>query len=195
MIWGFIDYENTGTLECIDFQAYQRIYVFCGSKNSKINLGDAAISEFLSIEIIRLKTTGADNLDFHIAYYLGKFSEKASKDVEFHIITNDNGFNGLVNHIKKTGRNCKKVAFQAKIKKKPNKPTVQLSPCAELAVSRLESIDGRKRPRKKAKLENWIGSQCRTVDENINPQVILKELNNAGLVTSVGTDIKYQLKR
>ncbi len=193
MNWAFVDYENMGSLENIDYQAYQRIFVFCGPKNSKINLGDAVFSEFIRIEIIRLKTMGENNLDFHIAYYLGKFSETANQDIEFHIITKDNGFNGLVNHIKKTGRKCKKVTPQAKQKKETRPSPVTLSPCAELTVTRLKSIDGRKRPRKKDKLENWIGSQCRTVDNNIDSQAVLKELKRAGLVISTDADIKYQL--
>lgn len=194
MIWAFVDYENTGSLEGVDYKLYQRVFVFCGPKNSKIKLGNADFSEFISIEIIKLKTMGADNLDFHIAYYLGKYSEIANQDIQFHIISKDNGFNGLVNHIKKTGRKCKKVALQEKPKKKSKTSSVVLSPCAELAVTRLASIDGRKRPRKKDKLENWIGSQCRMVGDNIDPLTILNELNGAGLVISTGTDIKYQLK-
>ena len=195
MIWAFVDYENTGSLEGIEYEAYERILVFCGPKNSKIKIGSAAFSEFLSIEIIKLKTTGADNLDFHIAYYLGKFSETADKNIEFHIITKDNGFNGLVNHIKKTGRRCKKIATKLVDKPQPKSTLVKLSPCAELAVSRLKSIDGRKRPRKKDKLENWIGSQCRTIENAINPEEVMKELHSLGLVISTGTDIKYLLKR
>ncbi len=193
MNWAFVDYENVGSLAGVDYQAYQRILVFCGPKNSKINLGDAEFSEFIRIEIIRLKTMGDNNLDFHIAYYLGKFSETANQDIEFHIITKDNGFNGLVNHIKKTGRKCKKVAIQVRPKKKTKPSPVTLSSCAELAVTRLKSIDGRKRPRKKDKLENWIGSQCRTVNGNIDSQAVLKELKRAGLIISTGADIKYQL--
>jgi len=195
MIWAFVDYENTGSLDGIDYKLYQRILVFCGPKNSKIKLGNAEFSEFISIEIIKLKTTGADNLDFHIAYYLGKYSQIVCQDIEFHVISKDNGFNGLVNHIKKTGRKCKKVTIQEKLKNKTKQPSVPLSPCAELAVTRLTSIDGRKRPRKKEKLANWIGSQCRTVGGDIDPLAILKELNLAGLVISTGTDMKYQLKR
>ena len=195
MIWAFVDYENTGSLEGVDYKLYQRVIVFCGPKNSKIKLGDADFSEFISIEIIKLKTMGADNLDFHIAYYLGKYSEIASQDIEFHVISKDNGFNGLVNHIKKTGRRCKKVTIQEKSNRNSKPPPVPLSPCAELAVTRLASIDGRKRPRKKEKLANWIGSQCRTVGGDIDPLAVLKELNLSGLVISTGVDIKYQLER
>ena len=143
-IWGFVDYENIGSLNNIEFSNYQRLFVFCGPKNPNIKLGNAVITEFIKIEIIKLKTSGANNLDFHIAYYLGKFSQTAAEDIQFHIITRDNGFNGLVNHIKKTGRLCKKMNLE--IEGKPQ--IVKLSPCAELTVERLTQIDGRKRPRK-----------------------------------------------
>ena len=190
MILAFVDYENIGSLEGMDFQKYQRIFVFCGPKNSKINIGRAGFSEFLRIEIIKITTSGADNLDFHIAYYLGKFSETADDDAEFHIITRDNGFNGLVNHIRRTGRKCKKVTYQSD----PNPTKAALTPCSELTITRLKAIDGRKRPRKKEKLENWIGSQCRTLGDDVDPKRIIKELSAAGLISITGADVKYQLK-
>ncbi len=79
MNWGFIDYENIGNLQGIKFSDYQRIFIFCGPKNSNIKLGDTIIEDFLKLEIIKLKTSGSNNLDFHIAYYLGKFEITAQK--------------------------------------------------------------------------------------------------------------------
>lgn len=190
MIWGFVDYENIGSLKNIDFSTYQKLFIFCGPKNPNIKLGNAAISEFINIQIIKLKTNGANNLDFHIAYYLGKFSQTAPKETQFHVITRDNGFNGLVSHIKKTGRMCKKIT--QKTEEKP--PPVKLSPCAELTVERLSHIDGRKRPRKEQKLVNWIESQCRSVSKNINAKSVLGELAKAGLINNDNQVIKYTLK-
>ena len=153
MNWAFVDYENIGCLEELPFNNYERILIFCGPKNSKINLGNSAIPDFLKIEIIKLKSVGANNLDFHISYYLGKFTQTANPEVQFHVITNDNGFNGLVSHINKTGRICKKIALKNNNKGtvKPNPKSIKLTSCAELAVKRLKQIDGRKRPRKKEK--------------------------------------------
>jgi hypothetical protein len=190
MIWAFVDYENTGSLKGISFDQYQRIFIFCGPKNSKINIGDAAFSEFLKIEIIKLKTTGANNLDFHIAYYLGKFSQIANQDVQFHIITRDNGFNGLVNHIKNTGRKCNKITINLDV---PSKK-ISLSPCAELTVKRLKPIDGRSRSRKEQKLTNWIDSQCKPVDSNVDAKKVLNELVGAGLIIKENNSIKYKFK-
>lgn len=191
MIWGFVDYENIGSLKDINFATYQKLFIFCGPKNPNIKLGEQVINEFINIQIIKLNTNGANNLDFHIAYYLGKFSITASKETEFHIISKDNGFNGLVNHIKKTGRACKKIALNSEAKAQLTK----LSPCAELTVERLSHIDGRKRPRKEQKLLNWVESQCRTVSKNVNSKSVLGELSKAGLISVDNQTIKYKLKR
>ncbi len=189
MIWGFVDYENIGSLKDVDFAKYQRLFVFCGPKNPNIKLGNAAIDEFIQIEIIKLKTNGANNLDFHVAYYLGKFSQTAPKDVQFHVITKDNGFDGLVSHIKKTGRVCQKTIHRVK----QNQKVATLSPCAELTVKRLSPMDGRTRPRKEQKLINWIESQCRSVSNNINAKSVLGELVKAGLISNDNSVIKYTL--
>ena len=181
MIWGFVDYENIGSLKDIQFTNYQRLFIFCGPKNPNIKLGNAAVDEFIKIEIIRLKTNGANNLDFHIAYYLGKFSQSAPKEVQFHLFTKDNGFNGLVAHIKKSSRVCQKITFEAVEKQQ--------------SVTRLKQIDGRKRPRKEQSLINWIESQCRSVSENINAKSVLGELAKAGLITRDNLAIKYTLDR
>ena len=106
MNWAFVDYENIGCLDGIAFSNYERILIFCGPKNSKINIGSATIPDFLQIEIIKLKSIGANNLDFHISYYLGKFAQTAKSEVQFHVITNDNGFNGLVSQNKLTAGNA-----------------------------------------------------------------------------------------
>ena len=195
MNWAFIDYENIGSLNGVVFNNYEKILVFCGPKNSKINLGSSAIPSFLKIEIIKLKTIGANNLDFHIAFYLGKFSQIANKDIQFHVITKDNGFNGIISHINNTGRVCKKITLKIPAKAQAKSKPLILSSCAELAVKRLKQIDGRKRPRKKEKLTNWIESQCRPLNTNntINASQVFNELLTNNLLTNENNILKYKL--
>ena len=40
MKWAFIDYESIGNLEKIDLSAYQKIIVFLGAKQPKIDFGE-----------------------------------------------------------------------------------------------------------------------------------------------------------
>ena len=92
MKWAFIDYENIGSLEKIDLEIYQRIIIFLGAKQSKIDFGNKKYSEALDFTIIHLNATSSNNLDFHLSYYLGKYESIAQKEISFEVISNDNGF-------------------------------------------------------------------------------------------------------
>lgn len=191
MIWAFVDYENIGSLEAINLSEYEKVYVFCGPRNTKIKFGILPSSGFCSIELIGVTTMGNNNLDFHLAFHLGRLHEVADETIAFHIISNDSGFNGLVNHLKKIGRKCKKVAT------KPYRPIkssqASLSDCASLVLSKLKQLDGRKRPRKRAKFINWIKSQCQGVSNSTTPEEVCKELIMAQLVQESGSNITYKL--
>lgn len=190
--WGFVDYENIGSLEAVDLGKYQRVFVFLGAKNKKVKVGDVSSAAFCTLEIMALKTMGANNLDFHLAFHLGRFHETANEGVEFHVITNDSGFDGLINHVKKLGRKCKRVSTN-----KPeqlSKPPAELSTCATLIVDRLAPMDGRTRPRKKAKLVNWIKSQCAQLLDGADPVSFYEELKQAKIIRESGSDITYEIK-
>ncbi len=192
MQWGFVDYENVGSLEAIDLGKYQRVFVFLGPKNTKLKLGEVSSVGFCTLEIISLNTMGPNNLDFHLAFHLGRFHEIAGESVEFHIVTNDGGFNGLVTHLRGLGRKCKRVPTKQVEKLKEVPP---LSACAALVVERLGPMDGRKRPRKKAKLVNWIKSQCAQLLDGQEPIAYYEELKKARIIRESGSDVAYEIKR
>lgn len=192
MQWGFVDYENVGSLETIDLGKYDRIFVFLGPKNKQLKLGGNSPVGFCSIDLISLKTIGPNNLDFHLAFHLGRFHELAEELIEFHIITNDSGFNGLINHIKGLGRRCKKVTLERNDKK--SQRIVSLSPGAELIVARLAPMDGRKRPRTTIKLKNWIKSQCTQVMNDTDPGEYYEELKNTKIIHENELRITYNDK-
>lgn len=202
MYWGFVDYENVGSLEGIDVKSYERLLIFCGPKNSKLKLGELPTTEFTKIELIGIKTNGANNLDFHLAFYLGRYHEIAVGSVEFHVISNDEGFNGIISHIKSIGRKCKKIQTRkqvsqpktkTKTKTKTNKPRVgvPLTECAELIVSGLKRIDGKKRPRKQKTLANWIESHCSHLKSGSDAGRILEELSSNYLISVNNSNISY----
>ncbi len=196
VIWGFVDYENTGSLEEINIASYARLMVFCGPNNSKIKLGELSTTEFSKMELIRIKTGGANNLDFHLSFYLGRLHENTKDDVEFHVISNDSGFNGIVNHLKDIGRKCKRVTTKTpniEPKVKPKNTTNQLSECASLVKSKLKQMDGKKRPKKKDSLSNWIKSQCKHTKQAIEVSNILTELSDNSLISVSNSNISYKL--
>jgi hypothetical protein len=193
MLWAFVDYENTGSLEALNVSDYDKVFVFCGPKNQKIKFGTLPTSGFTSIEVIGISTMGPNNLDFIIAFHLGRFHEIADQDTEFHLVSNDGGFNGLVNHLKKVGRKCKKVLTKPNTKPRANK--LVLSECASIVVDQLKLIDGRKHPRKKAKLLNWIKSHCTSMSGFISSDEVYKELIASQMIREEGSSLRYNLKK
>ena len=109
MVWAFVDYENMGSLESIELENYQRLIIFCGPRHRKLNLGEIPTSSFCHLELIRMASTGNNNLDFHLAFYLGVHHLEAGKEVEFQVISNDKGFDGVIAHLAEMGRLCSRI--------------------------------------------------------------------------------------
>ena len=190
MNWAFVDYENVGSLESLTYSDYQRLYVFCGPKNTKLKFGVIPSDSFCSIELIGLTTTGHNNLDFHLSFYLGRFHEIAGENIAFHIISNDSGFDGLINHLKKIGRKCKRVSTKTKPQPHTN---IWLGECAALVIEKLRKIDGRKRPRKRASFQNWIRSQCPNLSDIAAPEKVYEELVKANIVHETNGGITFNI--
>ncbi len=215
MNWAFVDYENLGSLEDVSLMQYERLYVFCGPKNNKLKLGDLPAEGFCRIELIGLKTSGRNNLDFHLAFYLGRYHEAADPGVGFHVLSNDGGFDGIIEHLQKLGRSCERVgtrstpkraaapkaaapkqARQPRAEAKPvpaPQPVVQLGEQARQVVAQLKQLDEKKRPTKKAKLLNWLVSQLRGQPNSEAPDALLQQLEAAGKLSFAGTNVKYAL--
>ena len=214
MNWAFVDYENLGSLEDVSLEHYERLYVFCGPKNNKLKLGDLPAEGFCRIELIGLKTSGRNNLDFHLTFYLGRYHEAADPNVGFHVLSNDGGFDGIVEHLQKLGRSCERIetrpskrsaATKADAEKPARKrrarakpapqaaPAVHLGEQAKQVVTQLKQLDEKKRPTKKTKLLNWLISQLRGQANSEAPEALLQQLEAAGKLSFSGTNVKYAL--
>lgn len=188
--WALIDYENLGTLEKVPLERYERVIVFRGPKNPAIKFGPALGDSRVSLEIIALSSSGRNNLDFHLALYLGRFHEIAPENVEFHVISGDNGFAGLVEHLNGLGR-------QAVLKKTPPETASTpppLSPGGQAAITVLRSLENAKRPKKKDKLVNFITSHTRNLKPPAKAGKIYQELVRAKLIAEEASEkIDYML--
>ncbi|MBK1854035.1 hypothetical protein JO972_03645 [Verrucomicrobiaceae bacterium 5K15] len=207
MIWAFIDYENVGSLEELNLQKYDRLLVFVGPRHKRINLGDIPTDSFSRLEIIRMETTGNNNLDFHLTFYMGVAHRAADNKISFHVISHDKGFDGLINHLKSQGRTClrkgsakkkvakaaakktatkkvaKKVAKKAvkKVAKKAAKKGIASNTSTAKIITKLRLVAQDKRPNTVAKLVNWIANSSPAGNEN-NAKQILENLKREGVV-------------
>lgn len=164
MKWAFVDYENIGTLAKIDLSLYQRVFVFMGAKQPRLDFGEKKYEFPIDIQIIQIAISQSNNLDFHLAYYLGKTNGEAPAGVVFEVISNDNGFSPLLSHLKKNGRQCKQLKMGTASSEK-----VKL-------VQSLSSKSKEKRPKKVVSLKNHIASHLRIKGDEVKVQSYINQL-------------------
>lgn len=78
-----------------------RVKVFVGATQSKLpfDLVTAIQQMGERAEYIKIAGVGRNALDFHIAYYIGRIASH-EPEAFFHIISNDTGFDPLIQHLK-----------------------------------------------------------------------------------------------
>lgn len=97
-----IDYENVQpeALAALDHEHF-KVKVFVGANQAKVPTKMAAALQRMGdkAEYIQISGNGSNALDFHIAYYIGRLAAQESPAF-FHIISKDQGFKPLIEHLK-----------------------------------------------------------------------------------------------
>ena len=97
-----IDFENVvpNNLELLD-QEWIKVLLFVGKNQTKLPFAVVKAIQKLGMraQYIEMMGTGHNALDFHIAFYIGRISA-TDKDAYFHIVSNDQGFDPLIAHLK-----------------------------------------------------------------------------------------------
>lgn len=180
MKWAFIDYENVGCLSKVDLSCYERVIIFLGANQPKLDFGDVRYDKPINLILVQLKATQANNLDFHLSYYLGKFDNEAPADITFEVVSSDGGFSPLIAHIKNTGRPCKQLRMTS-------------TPAdIERLVHSLVSTPKEKRPQKVTSLRNHIAAQLKLKGNELAIQQQLNHLINTKVLQIAGDSIEYQ---
>ena len=97
-----VDFENCVVKSIALLAGEQfRVYLFLGRNNIKVETELAMEMQSLGerATYVKLEAAGKNVLDFHIAYYIGELAA-SDRDGFFHIISSDNGFDPLIEHIK-----------------------------------------------------------------------------------------------
>lgn len=96
-----IDFENIQPAD-LSFANDEsvRVVLFAGERQQKIPIELAmALQSFGDrAEYIRAAGTGTNALDFHIAFWIGRFAER-DPTAQFEIVSNDKGFDPLIAHL------------------------------------------------------------------------------------------------
>ena len=105
-----IDLENVSPDWIPNLLENQAILIFTGSRQIKINRKLVVSTQPFGKQIqwIEIEGNGKNALDFHIAYYMGVYSEK-QPSASFTILSGDTGFDPLIKHLASKGIKCKRI--------------------------------------------------------------------------------------
>jgi hypothetical protein len=112
-----IDFENTQPKDVSSLNGGRyKIKVFLGAQQAKVPLAMVRALQALGAdaEYIQINGNGNNAVDFHIAYYIGRLAA-TTPDAQFHVISEDTGFDPLLKHLKERGISCQRLTTLAAV--------------------------------------------------------------------------------
>lgn len=195
----FVDYENVMSLKKVALAHYERLIIFCGKDQNSLTFGEMPTGPGSQLRIVKVPDHGKNNLDFHLAFELGRLHETELAGVEFHVLTNDKDLEKLLKHLRLLGRKCRRVgltigpdeANKAALTPPP-KEVVHHSPGLIKVIGELAALPPEKRPKKRTSLINWIKNRIGNAEK---PGQIFSRLVENQKVQATGEAIVYTLKK
>ncbi len=98
----FLDFENVHQVDLSLIGAKSVSFtLMVGAKQTKLDsdLVEKLMVHSSSVQLVKLKSSGQNALDFALAYYLGR-AALADPTAYFHIVSKDGGFDPLIDHLR-----------------------------------------------------------------------------------------------
>ena len=188
-----IDYENVLQVDIskIDKESYN-VKIFVGASQNKIpfDLVTAAQAFGPNIEWVKIDASGKNALDFHIAYFLGKYSQTHPKQ-KFIVLSKDTGFDPLIRFLNKNGIVCSRINSLLELDTNTRKDKPKDSE-VEKVTKNLKKIDSNKRPRTRTTLTKHVKTVLNT-DIDFEVQNTMDSLFMQGIVYEEGARVKYKV--
>jgi len=186
-----VDYEN---VQNIDLKAIKstslEIKIFVGKSQNKIPFELVSNAQTFGerIEWIKIDGNGNNALDFHIAYYLGKFiTEKYG--ARYIILSKDKGFDPLVRYINNGGNKCQRI--NSILELNGNNNNVESMPIEKI-IQNLKKIQKNKRPRSRRTLITHISNLLKN-EKDVNIDAVIDTLFMKDAVSEENKRIKYNI--
>lgn len=172
-----------------------KVLVFLGENQTKLPVELAVSLQSLgeNAEYIQISGNGKNALDFHIAYWIGRLSEKDPNSY-FHIVSKDTGFDPLVKHLRQNKVLAQRVPAISDIK--ILKPAAISSPAERIATV-VDSLGLREtsRPRKRKTLKNSISALFMKALGEAEVEELVSKLEAQGLISFTGAVVSYSLQK
>ncbi|EEX50576.1 PIN domain-containing protein [Pasteurella dagmatis] len=113
MKYAFIDYENIHSLDNIQLNEYEKVYLFLGAQQQSITLSEK-FNDQIEIRLVTIRDVAKNNLDFHLVFFLGKLDQEVDKKIDFHVISKDKGYQGICDYIthQNNARKCQLISVE-----------------------------------------------------------------------------------
>ncbi len=106
----FIDFENTQQIPELNNAKEDKVILFLGIHHNTLKTDFVKMLLRLpEVEIIQINRQGKNCLDFHICFYIGVTHKQENVFTDFVIVSNDKGFDPLVEHLNQINRNCRRI--------------------------------------------------------------------------------------
>jgi PIN domain len=170
-----------------------KIKVFVGANQAKIPLEMARTLQSFGpdVEYIQIDGTGANALDFHIAYYIGRLAAE-NPGADFHVISKDKGFDPLIKHLKAQKILCQRSTSIADI---PLAKIPKSAPILERVDTVIDDLVKRKaaKPRTLKTLRNTIKTLFANQLSDEELDGLIGQLTECGTIRVTEGIVHYEL--
>jgi len=189
-----VDFENIQKLEFEHIDTTDTdILIFVGRSQSKIpfQLVEKAQTLGEHLRWLKIAGDGKNNLDFHLAFELGRLCEQYKNDVELIILSKDSGYDSLIKYINDLKGHVSRIANAAELADSTKQlPTSNFT---SNIVANLTKINNQKRPRTRTTLKKHIESLLRDKASSNEIDSIIEEMFIKGLMTLTNNRLKYNI--
>ena len=185
-----IDYENIQKVDLTGVPENMLIKIFVGQsqKNIPFELVQQAQRFGHGIEWIKIEGQGNNALDFHIAFYLGKFHLK-HKEASFIILSKDKGFDPLIKHVNNLKVDCRRINSMFELSGVTDNSVMDQN--LKRTIELLSKIEKSKRPRKRTTLSKHVSSIFQKKLNDPEIEKIIDYLFIEKLISETGGKVSY----
>jgi hypothetical protein len=189
----YIDYENVQDVKVDAITNKMKVMIVLGEDQTKVPIDLVQKTQPFgnAVKWIRVSGKGRNALDFFIAFFLGK-DVAEDRNKTFIIYSKDNGYDPLINHLRKSGINAKRiVSFQELYQNK----TIKLDEAAiKRVIENLGKVTPQKLPKKRKSLTSHITSFLSGLPKQ-DIDNIIEDLFIKKIVYEENGTIKYSLNK
>ena len=189
-----VDFEN---IQKLDFDHIDttntNLAIFVGKSQNKIPFALVEKAQAFGDRLVWVKIAGdgKNNLDFHLAFELGRLCERMDKEIELIVLSKDSGYDSLIRYVNEIGIKTRRIANPAEL----SDSTKQLptSNFTNYIANNLRKIDNQKRPRTRRTLKKHIESLLREKAGANEIDAIFEEMFIKGFLSEVNNRLKYNI--